>query len=161
MKVFTFSVYRTLGGSRTHNPLIKNQVPYPLGHKRSMKNLILIQLVGLKSRKSCFLSFRSSVGCYKGLDQNCIVFVQYIEENSKTKFQFQLLYVLCLIRLKKYNCVIEIHMYHDRIIKMIETHIYFACVGGLMELESKLPSLEIVAMAHRKHLVPYYIFYCF
>ena len=95
-----FKIYRTPGGTWTYNPLKRRQVPYPLGHKRSMKNSILTQQVGLKSEKSWFLCCRLSLGCYKALDKNVIVIVYSAYYYWKTKSKFSLLYVVRCIRLE-------------------------------------------------------------
>ena len=76
------------GGTRTHNPMIRSQVPYLLGHMHSMKNSILTQLVGLKSRKSWCIFCRLSVGYYQAWHQKDIAFVHYAYDYSKTQSQF-------------------------------------------------------------------------
>ena len=100
LKMSLLSIYRTLGGTQPHNPLIRSQVPYTLGHKRLIKKSILTQLVGLKSEKSWFLCCRLSLGCFKALDEKVIVIVYYAYNYSKTKSKFQILYVVRLIRLE-------------------------------------------------------------
>ena len=129
--------------------------PYPLGHKRSIKISILTQLVGLKSEKSWFLCCRLSLGCFKALDEKVIVIVYYAYNYSKTKSKFQILYVVRLIRLEntvvwlKFICIM---------IEVIRINLYFTSIGSLMGLESKIPSLIIVVMAHHKNVVSSYIY---
>ena len=48
-------------------------------------------------------------------------------------------------------------MHHNRIIEMIRIHIYFTYIGGVMGLESKIASLQIIVMVHRRNLVQHTI----